>query len=353
MSDFDRTLKFVNLDATVEKKFGSVTLWRAKPILGLVTSGSRVLEIAPRSTTEQLESAIRHKGPRIDLAVFHSDHDLKRFTELMTDQNVSQVLLENDILFDAARKLLGVGSRLDLPRATIEPALFDTSDETIDLCTRKIASWIRNADGNPMAVLSGPAGFGKTTICKILVNRILDVPSLKRIPLYISSTNWQNLVEQHHVTLRAVFLEAVSTTFSKAAIGEEMVEHLIAQGAIVPVFDGLDEICSDAYTEVGIREIVDQLDELFAESPNARVLFTTRNTFWSTAEPSDRLKFHEFTVQPFDLSQREAFLSEWFDEDTEAKQKAVSLLGRIEALGNSSGKGRSRDVVSFSESPYV
>ncbi len=353
MIDFERTLRFLNLEPQKSKSFGRARIWETVSILGLGGANALVLEVGSNTTASEVREAVSSPFGKASTAVFRRDQELNRLSGVLRESGITNSLLERDILFEAAKKLLGTGSKLDLPRATIEPAILDAKDNSVGLCTRKVADWVRESGSGSLAVLTGPAGFGKTTICKILVNRILDAPVLKRIPLYISSANWQHLIEQHHVTLRGVFLEAVSSTFAKAAIGEEMVEHLIAQGAIIPIFDGLDEICTDAYTEIGIREIVSQLEELFSETPEARVLFTTRTTFWSTARADDRLRFSEFRIQSFDSERRNEFLEEWFDRDAEAKSRATSLLGRIEALGNSGPRSDGEDEVLFSESPYM
>lgn len=352
MIDFEKTLRFLNLKTTRKEVHGRATLWEAEQILGLGGQKVVALEVGTGATEADLVSIIASPIGKPATAILRSERDLHRHLETLEGLGIDTVSLERDVLFGAASGLLGSGPKLDLPRATIEPEIQNAADRSVGLCTRKIADWLRADAEGSLAVLTGPAGFGKTTICKIIVNRILDAAGLKRIPLYISSANWQSLIESHHVTLRGIFLEAVSSTFSQAAIGEEMVEHLIGQGAIIPIFDGLDEICTDAYTEIGIREIVDQLEELFSDAPDARVLFTTRNTFWSSARADDRLRFSEFRVQSFDVGRRERFLTEWFDGNRDAKSRAVSLLGRIEALGNSRS-GAGSDQVLFSESPYM
>jgi hypothetical protein len=352
VSDFERTLRFLNLKPVASETYGKTTVWQAEQILGLGVQRIVTVEIGVGCTESDLDRAMKSSLGRPTKAILKLEQDRKRHTEYLQSNGFDVISLERDILFGAASGLLGGGTKLNLPRATIEPEIQNAVSRTKGLCTRQIADWLRNESGGSLAVLTGPAGFGKTTICKILINRILDAPGLKRIPLYISSANWQGLIESHHVTLRGIFLEAVSSTFSQAAMGEEVVEHLIGQGAIIPIFDGLDEICTDAYTEIGIREIVDQLEELFVDTPDARVLFTTRNTFWSSARADDRLKFSEFRVQPFDANRRTSFLEEWFDSDDAAMSRAVRLLGRIEALGSARASSAS-DQVSFSESPYM
>jgi hypothetical protein len=352
MSAFARTLKFMNLKDDSHTKVSGATIWKCRPIVGDKSTTVTVVELSDQPSREQLSQIIRDVGPKRDYAVARTRGEGDSFLRELKKFGFTNVATVRSILFNGILELLGARGAMELPRATIEPFLLDSRSQKTNLCTRAVGDWLREQPSR-LAIIAGPAGFGKTTICQILVNRFINTPGLERLPLYISSRHWKNLLEKGAVTIQSVFNEAVATTYREAALGEEMIEHLISEGAILPIFDGLDEICADAYTEISVRDIVDQLDDMFADNPNAKAIFTTRNTFWGAARVDERLRFYELLVRPFDNALREKFLESWFKGDEGGKLKVRSLIGKIESIGSEDRGVRSDDVIRFSESPYI
>lgn len=263
-----------------------------------------VVEFNDRPTRQHLFQVLKDIGNNKDYAVVRSNIDVDPFLRELNGLGFVNVATVRSILFNGILELLGTRGAMELPRATVEPFLLDSQSQKTHLCTGAVGDWLREQPSR-LAIVVGPAGFGKTTICQILVNKFIKTPGLERLPLYISSRHWKHLLEKGAVTIRSVFNEAVSTTYRDAALGDDMIAHLITEGAILPIFDGLDEICTDAYTEISVREIVDQLDDMFADNPNAKAIFTTRNTFWGSARVDERLRFYELSVLPFDKELRD------------------------------------------------
>ena len=347
------TLRFLNLNAHIQETIGSLSIWRASPLFANPNQQINILHIRSRVTADQLREAGDRIGTNKDYALISTIQDVDRLKNRLSEMGFANVSTVREILCNGIKQLLGKHRPLGLPRATIEPILTDKVSKYTAQSTLHIRGWLEKEADLPLSIITGPAGFGKTTLCQILVNHFIKYSELTRIPLFISSQHWRNLLETHHLTIRQIFLAAVSERFSQAALGDEMIEHLISSGAIIPIFDGLDEICTDAYTEIGISEIVDQLDEMFSDNEQARAVFTSRTTFWTMVRPDVRLRFREFVVRPFDSNQRSQFLDDWFGSDHTAKSRVFSLLGRIEALGSGPSRSQDEGTFKFSESPYV
>lgn len=195
----------------------------------------------------------------------------------------------------------------------VEPSLEVKGNETVRDSLNFLQEWLTNdlssGYNSGLALLSADGGVGKTTISRILCERIhRKNPNV--FPILIESDQWKHLIEST-VTLDALWDLAISKRFEKAnrlLSNEVALRALIQEGVFVIIFDGFDELCAAGHTP---KEIIDELNGMVSTgdgSYNARILITARETFWSSiSDEVDEDIIDVFHLRGFDNAQRKKF----------------------------------------------
>ena len=156
-------------------------------------------------------------------------------------------------------------------------------------------------------VLVAAAGLGKTTLARAIAAKILD-SKRKAIPILVESAQWQNLINLTlpnilNAALLQLIPEAVRLTNSK------LFQLLVREQLLVPIFDGFDELCLHPHANYNPTTLITELLELVGDT-GARVLITTRETFWETYGASISTdKINRVDLQGFSNDQRKRFFT--------------------------------------------
>lgn len=182
-----------------------------------------------------------------------------------------------------------------------EEYFIDPNIESVETGAKKSAnqvlySWLTGSSTNEVdknvGVLTAQGGLGKTTLCRILCNRIHNRRRYL-IPLLIESSQWQSHI-RGDLRMTDVWDIAISRTFERPTrllSNELALRVLIREGLFIPIFDGFDELCLNPSADYGPEDLIDQLGEMLEsddETSQARILITTRETFWDSF--ADRIR---------------------------------------------------------------
>lgn len=352
MGNFIETLQFLGLSELEERAGKTCSFWRGTEAGTFTRRPISLLQIRQFSTVVGLEEELKSLPSRPQHVIATTISKLDQVKKVIADHGLGDLVTEQTLLYESAKARFRERKTAPAQEVYIEPRIIDYADKQPRLGLAAILPWLRDNKGSHLAIITGNAGFGKTTFSRKLCDDILALKGLPTIPIYIDTQHWKRLVREKRFTMRGVFTEAVAHHYPFAAIGEDVVEHLIAKGAILPIFDGLDEICSEAYTEAGVEVIVQQMESLFdADEPGA-ALFTSRSTFWNDVKPSERLKLHQFEVLPFDSGQRKEYLDKWFAESSKDREFAEAILSKLDNNSRKREASHGKNVIRFSESPY-
>lgn len=157
-------------------------------------------------------------------------------------------------------------------------------------------------------VVVAAAGLGKTTLARVVARKILTDSRRNAIPILVESAQWQNLINLTlpnilNAALLQIVPEAVRLTNSK------LFQLLVQEQLLVPIFDGFDELCLHPHSTYTPAALLNELVDLVGDT-GARVLITTRETFWEThAAGTASEKINRLNLQGFSNDQRKRFFT--------------------------------------------
>ncbi len=154
-------------------------------------------------------------------------------------------------------------------------------------------------------ILVASAGLGKTTLARALAERLL-ASDRQAIPILIESAQWQNLI---NLTLPNILNAALLQLMPDAGslTNAKTFQLLVREQLLVPIFDGFDELCSHPHSNYNPATLIAELVDLVGDA-GARVLVTTRETFWEkfgTAILAKKVK--RLNLRGFSNDQRQRF----------------------------------------------
>ena len=183
--------------------------------------------------------------------VISTIQDTDRLRQFFSQKGARSVFTESELLFHALRDMLGLAYPHHVDeRAYVVPTILDISNNRLGNGAKIVGNWLmssRSALRDRMGIILAPAGFGKTAFSKHLTNKFREEASQPFIALYISRDHWRDIISRKNLFFRDILSEAMSTAFPSARFGVNALELLVAKNVVVPIFDGFDELCADAF----------------------------------------------------------------------------------------------------------
>lgn len=189
-----------------------------------------------------------------------------------------------------------------------------TSNETT---YSSIIDVLRNVDH---LVLLGSPGFGKSSLLRYLawshaqaylpgvagIHATLPLLPDKPLPLYIALSRFsQEKIEHANDTFLTYTVRLLQREGVDISAG--LIEELLAQGKMLLLFDGLDEIS----TLQERRTIVTEIEQLASRYPKNRILVTSRSVGYELATLSKK-QFLYASLQEFNEEQIGQLLHRWY-----------------------------------------
>lgn len=143
---------------------------------------------------------------------------------------------------------------------------------------RQLTDWRKICEGGRV-LLVGAAGSGKTTLLRRLTIELADEKARDEtdtlLPVYVQLRNWTHT----NSTTRLVMRELASCSIVSK---NGKLEDLLADGRVVFLFDGFDEVASEVRTRAA-----DDLKNFMKRYSNARFLITARPGSYLRALPGE------------------------------------------------------------------
>jgi hypothetical protein len=109
-------------------------------------------------------------------------------------------------------------------------------------------------------------------------------------------------------------------------------EMFMENGVFLPIFDGLDELCTRIGAQFNASELLDQLTELLQDT-DGRILLTTRDVFWNDVPEERKRNTVQFELLPFNKQQTAKYLEDRFPKPVESYKRDVAR-NILQSLGN-------------------
>jgi len=229
----------------------------------------------------------------------------------------------------------------------IEPFGINSKEKT---AYQTLFEWY-NTISNPLMVVKGHGGIGKTTLVKYLINNITGSDTTNI--LFINSKEILNdIVKFNDINDVFHFYEALvkkrqSEQEIKKIFDKELLQLSVDNGNLLIILDGIDEVIAKAGSKFNVNKFIDAIYTNYAVgSEKTKIIITCRDFFWDN-NMKDEYKINTIILKPFDILLTEKFFNSKFFENKKSYEKAI-LLAQDIALSSEDDNSQEKVYI-----PYI
>lgn len=224
-----------------------------------------------------------------------------------------------------------VNNELDLRKDFIDQNLFDDDNNThMSLSfVDNIISEIRS-NRNPLNIIFGQGGVGKTTFCEQAIQKINSkiVNGTKKKAIYISSIDIQDDIISNVSQINSIedLYSIIFNNDEDTKIEKESLALNISCGNLVIVIDGLDEIISKLKDKFRLNDFFESIKKLNDTYRGCTIIITSREI---TLEPIDKETTKLFYLKGFDDNLINKYLIKRFKDKDDLIKLAYKSIKEI------------------------
>lgn len=206
----------------------------------------------------------------------------------------------------------------------IQPYTDKSKDKTADLLLKE---WYKN-EGEPLLVMKGMGGIGKTTVIKYFLDslhkshrdkddtNILFINSHEIIHDIMKNPKIEDIFDFYRITAEK---NDIVKKFDK-----KLLELSIDSGNMIIVLDGLDEVIAKIGSKFDINRFIETIfNDYSGNLEKAKILITCRDYFWD--EHTQHRNIKTIALKPFDKEMTEQYFQIYFGNSPAKLKKAISL----------------------------
>jgi hypothetical protein len=197
----------------------------------------------------------------------------------------------------------------------------------------RLISW-HNSDNEPLFVVSGHGGIGKTTLAKQFLDYVYDESDepgilfidskeiIHELSRKFSHKNKINDVFDFYSALMDVGIQEMSK-FDK-----ELLKLSIDNGSLLVVLDGIDEVIAKLGDKFDVESFITSIfEEYSSDLHKTKILITCRDHFWN--DISKNIVLPEITLRAFNKSLATDFFNQKHDSDQKKVTKSLQMANNL------------------------
>lgn len=188
---------------------------------------------------------------------------------------------------------------------------------------------------NPLIVVKGYGGIGKTTLVKYFLDKAINYKENNVNVLFINSNEILNdIVRYSDISDVFHFYKALASKREITKIfNKELLELSIDNGNLLIVLDGIDEVITKAGSKFNVDKFISSIYENYSSGlEKTKIIITCRDFFWDNSTKSKNINTIE--LKPFDLKLTESFFDAKFTKNTKDYKKALLLADEFALSDN-------------------
>ncbi|PMG76552.1 hypothetical protein BCU84_13435 [Shewanella sp. 10N.286.51.B7] len=206
----------------------------------------------------------------------------------------------------------------------------DDDDENFDLpAINRLKEWL-NSENEPLFVVSGHGGIGKTTLAKQFLDSV-SVDTSETGILFIDSKEIiselsRNFSIENKVSDVFDFYKALmdADEIEGARFDKESLQLSIDNGSLIVVLDGIDEVIAKLGDKFDVEQFIISIFEEYSSGLHkTKVLITCRDHFWN--EVGKKIILPELTLKAFNQNLAHEFFEQKLKGDKKKVQKAMVM----------------------------
>ncbi|WP_336948460.1 NACHT domain-containing protein [Acinetobacter junii] len=215
----------------------------------------------------------------------------------------------------------------------IKPYTTNDSTKTADLL---IYEWYTN-NNNPLLVLKGSGGVGKTTVAKNFIERLYknNLGDNTNI-LYINSHDLINeIMKADKIEDIFDFYLILATKRKENKIfSKELLQLSSDNGNLTIVLDGIDEVIARKGSDFNLNTLIESIFKSYSGNLNkTKIIMTCRDYFWEISQNFTNIELIE--LKPFDEQLARKYFESAFEENPENIKKSMVLANKFKLNNNS------------------